>query len=295
MVFLFAVISIFLLFACSFGKRTDGEEDHRKRSERIYGITIDDSWYESLDADQVLAAIRKMPVKPTARIVMSEDISPQNYKKLFMQIKKEAYIMASPVDSYYMKAYQDEEAYLKRFQDSYDALSDYVDIWEIGNEINGVEWIRQDPELIIDKVSEANAFIRSKGGRTALTLYYTNPEEEDMFEWISEYFPDELYEEVDYVLLSYYEEDNEGYEPEWEQVFSSLEKVFPGAKLGIGECGNTAEDASVSDKIERARSYYMMESHSENFIGGYFWWNWVQDCVPHQNNKVYEEINRCME
>lgn len=293
-ILLFTVMSNFLFIVYNFGKKMDKGEDHQKGDEWIYGITVDDSWYESLDAGQVLDAIRGMPVKPTVRIVMSDEISPEKYKKLFMQINKVAYVMASPVDSYYMNLYKGEESYLKRFKDSYAALSDYVDIWEIGNEINGVEWIKQDPELIIGKVSKANAFIRSEGGKTALTLYYTDPDKEDMFEWISEYFSDELYREVDYILLSYYEDDNEGYKPKWEQVFSSLEKTFPGVKLGIGECGSISENSSVSDKIERARSYYTMESCSENFIGGYFWWSWIQDCVPHKDNRIYEAINECM-
>lgn len=289
----FAVICVSSVIF-TFSERMEKEGDRRKSDKRIYGITVDDSWYESLDTEQVVDAIRDMPVKPTVRIVMSNEISPREYKQLFMKIKREAYVMASPVDSYYMNAYKDRESYLKRFKDSYDELSGYVDIWETGNEINGAEWIKQDPELIMDKVSGANEFIRSKGGKTAVTLYYANPGQEDMFEWISRYFPDDLARNADYVLVSYYEDDNEGCQPEWDSVFSSLEKAFPGAKLGIGECGNTAEDATVSGKVNMARSYYTMEIRSEHFVGGYFWWNWVQDCVPHKNNRVYKEINRCM-
>lgn len=293
-IILFFAVTCVFLFATVSGKRDEKEEFHQKNDKRIYGITVDDSWYESIDRSQVVDAIRNMPVKPTVRIVMSNTISPKEYKKLFMEISSEAYIMASPVDSYYMNSYKDKESYLKRFKESYDELSDYVDIWETGNEINGVEWIKQDPELIMDKVSEANQFIRSKGGKTAITLYYTDPDKEDMFEWVSEHFSDALKQNIDYILLSYYEDDNEGYKPEWKQVFSNLEKVFPDADLGIGECGNTSEDATIFSKSNMIRSYYTMESYSENFVGGYFWWNWVQDCVPHKNNKVYEEINRCL-
>ena len=45
-----------------------------------------------------------------------------------------------------------------------------------------------------------------------------------MFEWVSEHFSDALKQNIDYILLSYYEDDNEGYKPEWKQVFSNLEK-----------------------------------------------------------------------
>lgn len=72
------------------------------------------------------------------------------------------------------------------------------------------------------------------------------------------------------------------------------EAVFPGAKVGFGECGNTTEDATEDSKLRMAHSYYTMEQPSEHYIGGCFWWNWVQDCVPHEGNAVYDVINRWM-
>lgn len=266
-----------------------------KSGEFLYGITVDDSWEERVSTDQVVDAIREMPMKPTVRIVMSADVPPSEYRTLFSEIKRVADVMASPVDSYYMSLYGDSESYLHRFRESYEALSEYVDIWEIGNEINGTEWIGQDSVLIVEKVSTAANFIRSKGGKTALTFYYTDPAKADLFQWISEYCSDAWIQTLDYVFLSYYEDDNDGYLPEWNAVFSELEKRFPNAKLGIGDCGNTAEDATVSSKMKMARDYYSMTISSENFVGGFFWWNWVEDCVPHEENRVYQEMNRCME
>jgi len=39
-----------------------------------------------------------------------------------------------------------------------------------------------------------------------------------------------------------------------------------------------------------AKRYYQMPKYHERFVGGYFWWNWVKDCIPYKDNEVYEAI-----
>lgn len=291
-----AAIMILLLVVIVWGK---GSEKLSKPSlitdeYRIYGITVDDCWYDNVETDAVVAAIRDMPVKPTVRIVMSKEIDASDYATLFSQIHEVAYVMACPVDSWDMSSYENEQAYLERFQDAYSVLKPYTDLWEIGNEINGVEWIGQDPEMIVKKVEVANTYIRSQGAKTALTMYYARPEDQDLFQWMTENLSENLTENVDFALISYYEDDNGGYLPDWSLIFPDFEAVFPGAKVGFGECGNTADDATESSKIHMAHSYYAMKKPSDRYIGGCFWWNWVQDCVPHEENEVFDEINRAM-
>ena len=70
-----------------------------------------------------------------------------------------------------------------------------------------------------------------------------------------------------------------------------MENIFPNSKLGIGECGSTDENADEKTKLSMIRHYYGMPKYTKNFIGGYFWWYWVQDCVPHENNILWKEIN----
>lgn len=262
----------------------------------IYGITIDDSWEVSADPKALTDAIRAMPVKPTVRIVMAQDVEPSAYKELFQEIHEVAYIMACPVDSYEMKAYKNEEEYLERFRQTYTHLAPYTDIWEIGNEINGVEWIGQSDERIVQKVEQANAYIRKNGGVTALTFYYPGPEEDvDLFTWIQRYMPQRLMNNIDYAFLSYYEDDHEGYMPAWEPVFMKLEALFPKAKIGFGECGNSDNQADDRTKIKKIDYYYGMEMPSDSYVGGCFWWYWLQDCIPHQDSRIYEQINQRME
>lgn len=298
--FLLTAGAIFLLLMIFARKEVTEKPDiprpamDEKDESRIYGITVDDCWYDEIGTDELIEAIRGMPEKPTVRIVMSKEYDAEEYESLFSEIHEEAYIMACPVDSFDMGFYKDENAYLERFRDAWETLAPYTDLWEIGNEINGVEWIGQEPDLIVRKVEAANDYIRSNNANTVLTMYYARPEDQDMFRWIEDNLSDSLTKNLDYAFISYYEDDNNGYIPDWKQVFPEFETVFQGAKVGFGECGNTAGSATESSKIRMARSYYTMKKPSDNFVGGYFWWNWVQDCVPHEGNPVYDGINHAM-
>ena len=71
-----------------------------KIQEKLYGITIDDSWYDDTKIEDIIEGIKNLPVKPIVRIVMSKDIKPKDYVSLFKKIHKVAYIMAQPVDSF---------------------------------------------------------------------------------------------------------------------------------------------------------------------------------------------------
>ena len=97
-----------------------------KIQEKLYGITIDDSWYDDVKIEDIIDGIKNLPIKPVVRIVMSKDIKPKDYISLFSEVHKVAYIMAQPVDSFEMNTYKNVESYKKRFEDSYKYLKDYA-------------------------------------------------------------------------------------------------------------------------------------------------------------------------
>lgn len=115
-----------------------------------------------------------------------------------------------------------------------------------------------------------------------------------MKEWLQTYLPDDLRQGVDYVLVSYYDDDNDGYQPNWRQVFTELEILFPEAKLGIGECGTPSEHAPMARKLQLFRHYYAMPQYTPRYVGGYFWWYWAHDGVPYKDNPLWEETARYM-
>jgi len=265
-------------------------------SSQLFGITLDDSWEGSISQTQIIKAIKAMPVRPTVRIVMNYANSSSHYKKLFKAVHEVANILACPCDSAYMNNYTTVESYRNRFVDSYTILGPYVNLWEIGNEINGEGWLGDNPKLIADKMYAAFRYIYSKGKKTVLTSYMFKPGDQSisMNDWLIKYVPFDMKAKLDYLLVSYYEDDNSGYQPNWYSIFYNLKEIFPNSKLGIGECGKTIENSTVQSKTKLIEHYYSMPVYVDCYIGGYFWWNWVQDCVPHEDSTLWRAINKGM-
>ncbi len=247
----------------------------------IFGVTIDDPWTNTAG---IVDAFDSHCQKPTSRIVFDENVAATEYVDAVTQIATKAFILGEILDSYYVDSVT-VQAYLDRTTNYLDTLGDVVDIWEIGNEING-DWLGNTSD-VVQKMTGAFGRVRSRGKKTELTLYYNaacyydHPENE-MFTWVNANVPDSMKQGLDYVLVSYYEDDCEGVvltEAEWQDVFDSLHVIFPNSKLGIGECGTT----DTNKKADYINRYYRMNITTPNYIGGYFWWYYATDCVPKTN------------
>ncbi len=170
------------------------------------------------------------------------------------------------------------DGYLQRSADYLAALGDVVDIWEVGNEING-EWLGATPDVVA-KMTGAYDLVKAAGKTTALTLYYnqdcwSDPANE-MFRWVQANVPERMLQGLDYALISYYEDDCNGLQPDWPAVFAQLATIFPNSRIGFGEVG-TADPARKADYVTR---YYSMAISEPRYVGGYFWWYFRQDMVP---------------
>jgi len=288
------LIFILVLAAASSTTHADGHSDDLDPSKPIYGITISDGWSGTDTLEMIIDAIKAMSVKPTVRIVMSQRIAPSNYVQTFQALHQVAYVLAQPVDSYYMERYKSVDEYLQRFKDAYKHLSPYVDMWEVANEINGEGWIGDDRQFNADKMYAAYKFIEEKNAKTLLVSYEVAPgdQEMSMMDWLIKYVPEDMKNGLDYMTVSYYEDDHHGYQPDWQSTFETLQEMFPKAMLAIAECGHRGDN---DGKIAMVNHYYGMPKYVENYRGGYFWWYWVRDCVPHTDNPVWKAINAAME
>ncbi len=241
---------------------------------QMYGVTVD----SVANINDVVNSLKTLSKKPTTRIVFDENMAASYYASPTQKIHNVSYVMGELLDSFYVKSVTPAQ-YLARTQEYYNALNSYVDIWEIGNEING-EWLGNTTD-VVQKMTSAYDFIKSKGKTTALTLYYNEDcwmyPSEEMFTWANKNVPARMKSGLDYVLVSYYEDDCNGLRPNWENVFAKLAQMFPNSKIGFGEIGTTKSQAAKTDMIER---YYGMSINQDRFIGGYFWWYFVQDMVP---------------
>ncbi|MBI4511224.1 MAG: hypothetical protein HY698_16445 [Deltaproteobacteria bacterium] len=242
----------------------------------LFGVTID-SVYPTPD---IVEALRRHSHRPTTRIVFDELVPATDYRQAAAAIHGVSYVLGEILDSFYVKQYSVQD-YLARTTEYLGFLGDVVDIWEIGNEING-EWLGKTADVVA-KMAGAYDLVKAGGYRTALTLYYNedcweSPSNE-MFTWAQANVPARMKAGLDYVLMSYYEDDCNGLQPNWQAVFDRLGEMFPSARIGFGECGTS----SSSRKKEYIDRYYRMQINHPRFIGGYFWWYYKQDMVPYTN------------
>jgi hypothetical protein len=245
----------------------------RPAVERVFGVTIDNLD----DVPAIVASLRDLAHRPTTRIVFDRDQPASSVREQVAQIHQVSAVMAPILDSHDVAAIS-AQAYVARTRDYLAVLGNVVDIWEIGNEING-EWLGETSS-VVDKMTGAFDLVQAAGRPTALTLYYNQGCVEDqgheMFTWAQANVPERMRRGLDYALISYYEDDCNGLRPDWSQVFPRLAQLFPHAKIGFGEAGTL----DASKKAEYMRRYYGLHVDHPAFIGGVFWWYYRQDCVP---------------
>ncbi len=120
--------------------------------------------------------------------------------------------MGEILDSYYVQEYTVQQ-YLNRTTEYLNEFENEVDIWEVGNEVNG-DWLGET-DSVVKKIEGAYNIVSDRGKTTALTLYYNrdccyDKPEHEMFTWVNENLPESMKQGLNYVLVSYYEDDCEG-------------------------------------------------------------------------------------
>jgi len=252
-------------FAADAGRRTSGQP--RPIEPPLLGVTID----SVDDLPQILESLRSLCRQPTTRIVF-DLVEPQKYAAAARAIHGVSYVMGEILDSYFVKRVGVEQ-YVERTRRYVETLGPWIDIWEVGNEVNG-EWLGDVPSVIA-KISGAYDVVKARGGRTALTLYH-DQSSQDMIYWAHEYVPERMKQGLDYVLVSFYEDDQAGIRPDWDHVFKRLAEIFPNSRIGFGEVGTRYRQF----KAEYINRYYQMRIDQPSYVGGYFWWYFKQDMVP---------------
>jgi hypothetical protein len=275
-------------------------------SEYIFGVTIDDPWYSNeSEKNAIKDALAGHAVKPTVRVVFDECMNPvdkcvaacdecwdpSDYQEPLLNIKSASFVMGEILDSFFVKDYSVAQ-YIERTNEYLDRFEDVVDIWEIGNEVNG-DWLGITADVVA-KIEGAYAAVKARGRTAALNLYYNksclyNKPEHEMFTWAQANISEEMRNGLDYVFFSYYEDDCENVihtQEEWQEVFDTLHALFPSAKLGFGEVGTIHSEK----KAEYMQRYYSLDIKGDYYVGGYFWWYYKQDCVP-KTTELWSVLN----
>jgi hypothetical protein len=369
-----------------------GQCANLKSAAAIFGVTIT-KLEEASAAHKRLRALvdRNSNVPLVVRILFdpinttdkaSFEAELDKYQRAVSNLRREsgACVMGTIADSYYMYFYlQDQND--PTWPDGYGSYTNWtrrlvtkmdnlVDIWEIGNEVNG-EWYgwkgqkykksdkqsddesddNQDPTMsekrklmrtrIKGELDAAFNMVRQlrPGGLTAVTLLYNADKKKDctefheykMNDWAGNYLTDNIKQNVDVVLLSYYENTQDCAQvtrsPDklLKEVLVPLRQVFNSDQtaFGFGEISykqncyinkddeyddedrNNHPECRAGEKDYVTRYYKKLDrdltktvdryrptngDKSIKFVGGYFYWYFLQDMVLANNteaNPVY--------
>ncbi len=252
-------------------------------AQQIYGVTIDDITNISTQKTALSSHCKKM----TTRVVFDGTQSASYYLSPLQTIQPVSYIMGELLDSYELPNFTTPQ-YTTRAQQYLAALGSLVDIWEIGNEVNG-NWTGTYATVGADITAAYNVF-HGAGKKTSLTLYY-NPNNCDgsteltPLQFSNQYVDATVRAGVDYVLLSYYETQCNNYRPPTSvllTLFDQLHALYPNAQLGFGEVGlpNAVTAGTLANATSIMKYYYSLSIPRSYYVGGYFWWYWTEDCVP---------------
>lgn len=261
----------------------------------LRGISID----SPARLTALAASVRALRSVPAVRLVLDPGTTPGTYSPAINRLRPAAYVMAELVDSEAMKGLSLREV-RSRARSFGAAFKDRVDLWEIGNEVNG-EWVGRNQGEIDAKVGAMFDVIHGELGKpTALTLNYWAGPQCYAKDWeatltYARKMPVRVRMGVDYLFLSLYETACDPVQrPSARQLaatFAALARIFPNAKLGIGEIGaqgvddGLLQEPDLAEKQRVARRYYGMDaalrqSLGTRWVGGYFWWYYTRDAVP---------------
>lgn len=284
-------VLVFLIGVAVLGASiADAQITGRSVPSPIYGVTFDDV----SNAAAGTYALQQIAKVPTVRVVFDKGEKASYYKGPITQFRSAAYVMGEVVDSSYMKSYS--LSGLQSFAANYaNTLGSLVDIWEIGNEING-DWLGSN---VFNKMAAVYDVISAKGGKTALTFFYegeagqTNciDSQGGMFPGIAKHFQnsptaksEKIRLNLNYVLISWYPSQCKGVNPNWPWVYSTLAAIFPNSQVGFGELGTPNPQNGSAYEKNLISTFYPMAKTTPGlpaaYIGGYFWWYGDEELVP---------------
>ena len=250
-------------------------------------MSVDDTSHLSA----IAGAERAFARRPTTRIVFDTGESATAYTSAVRMLGKVSYLMGELLDSS-EETSVGTAAEHARIHRLLARLGSRIDIWEIGNEVNG-NWLGPYAQVAA-KLFDAYEQVRAAGGRSALTLYANDMAPGDCGDGASEltpaqfsarYVPASVRDGIDFVLLSYYEQECGGVRPSaarWTAQFTALHALYPNARLGFGEIGLTApvKAQTLAQARSMIRYYYALRPRVAGYAGGGFWWYFAEDAVP---------------
>lgn len=278
----------------AYGSRQIDTAPNRPLPSPLYGVTADDV----SNTAQASAGLQNLPEAPTTRIYFDVQEPAGYYTSAVNTLRPVSYLMGELLDSSDSTSIS-TAAYNTRVNSYLAAFGSKVDLWEIGNEVNG-NWTGSYP-TVEAKLTAAYNDVTAAGKRTALTLYYdagcgNGPAELDPLAFSRAYVPATVRNGLGYVLLSYYEGDCNGIRPSaatWTAYFQQLHALYPKALLGFGEIGldNPVTTSTMASADSQIHYYYGLAVKLPYFVGGYFWWYFTEDGLPYTSKPLWGALS----
>ncbi len=260
----------------------------------LYGVTVDSIG----NLSTIVTGVQRLPEVPTTRIYFDVKEPARYYSAAVDALQPVSFLMGELLDSSDEKKIS-APAYNRRVKSYLATLGNKIDLWEIGNEVNG-NWTGRY-RVVETKLTDAYDDVAAAGHRSALTLYYNvgcgdGASELDPLAFSAQYVPQSVRDGLAYVLLSYYEDDCNNLRPSqatWTQYFQQLHALYPNAQLGFGEIGldQPVTASTEADAESVMRYYYGLKIALPYYVGGYFWWYYNEDCLPYDMAPLGPTLN----
>ena len=316
----------------------------------VHGVTIADFSFSGAVQDirvtsyldEAVTSLNNLTDQPTARITFTlcavgddgscSSPSPASaYSSALQTLKSQTrppFLLGEVLDSSYQGCFTVATAE-SRWNDYVSTLGNYVDVWEVGNEING-NWLDSadaggtgkiscpwktpsttDANVVTDMINAYN-IVKAAGKLAELTLYYPgagsscdSPAKFDPITWTEANVPLNMRNGMDYVFVSYYHQDcTAGTDPtaaSWGTFFTQVQNLFPNAKIGFGEWGYSSTKVTGTKLATLLSKGYSMDPYplpfSANWVSGVFFWEWADLAVPDTagSGVVWNEVNTDMQ
>jgi len=259
----------------------------------LFGVTADDVGR----LHELVTSARHLPEMPTTRIYFDVSEPPRYYATAVRRLHPVSYLMGELLDSA-DETHISVAAYRHRVKSYLAAFRNEVDLWEIGNEVNG-NWTGRYAR-VEKKLTAAYREVTHARRRAVLTLYYNagcgnGTAELGPLPFSRRYVPRAVRNGLTHVFLSYYEQNCHGIRPSARTLrnyFRKLHALYPHARLGFGEIGLSRPVRRRT--IAAARSlisyYYGLQIRLPYYAGGYFWWYYAEDCLPYSSKPLWSAL-----
>jgi hypothetical protein len=285
--------------------------------EPLFGVTLDDV----SDVSDEVTSLFMLAHMPTTRVYFDATLGVSSYTSAIAALHGTTYLMGELIDSSDMPMVTTASAAEARARSFTGMLGGQVDIWEVGNEVNG-DWLDTSTQPTLGKVEAMYDVVAVGGGATALTFFYegepsdvnnciaTDNGGNDMFTWLHDQLDladapsarpaasEAMRLGLDYVLVSWYPDQCPGESPDWTTVMTQLSSIFPNAKVGFGELGTANPQNGSTFEQNEIKTYYPLAKSltlPPAYIGGYFWWYYAEEMVPTDKTVLFGTLNAAIQ